>query len=233
MTDLIKHQPHEIFSSDEKIAGLVRRMRFMIPGAEKAPDATVWNAAQLATIHRLDPFSGDINCYEIAGKWLVNVGVSAWRRVAQRQAKYTHKFRALTPEEVKSLRGADYDPADVGVECTIWRLDTARECKELGIPYEPVIACGLWRTKAYRVQNEWKPDNIPNTETPQSVAQRRSEKKALKIAFILDFPTDDPPDNTSWRVAEVERQISAEERNRAPVVHPEPNREENGDLVFA
>ena len=239
MTELtIKPQPIAVYGEDDQVAGLVRRMRYMIPGASDAPDPIVWKAAQIATIHRLDPFSGDVQVYSVykkpgddPAKWIVNVGISAWRRAAQRQARYTTVFREMSPEEVQAIH-QNYSPADVGCECTLYRLDVARECKDLGIPYEPVIATGLWRKLAYKVGENWMPDQIPNTSTPADVAQRRAEKKALKQAFSLDFPDDEQP-AAEWRVAHLERQIETEERLRAPVASGAINREADGDIMFA
>ena len=238
MSELIKPQPIEVFGDDDHIAGLVRRMRYMIPGASNAPDAIVWKAAQIATIHRLDPFSGDIHVYSPyrdpkSDQWIVDVGISAWRRVSQRQARYSLTFCELAAEEVRQHRGEDYDPGDVGYECTLYRLDVARECQNLGIPYEATKARGFWRVKAWwdKFGKVWSPDTLPNTCLPADVAQRRAEKKALKQAFSLDFPDEQPA--TGWHLANRERQIETEERLVAPVARPEISREANGDIMFA
>lgn len=207
--ELSKSQPLQIFGQDEQIAGLVRRLRFMIPGAAEAPDMVVWKAAQIAHMHQLDPFSGDIYIYPKKGTYIVDTGVAAWRRAAQRQARYTTTKRLLSNEEVRLYNAAEYKPTTVGVECTLYRLDVARECKELGIPYSPVITRGFWKDG----------DTIPNTETAVSVAERRAEKKALRVAFSLDFPDDMRIDNGSQtvQITEVERIVKSEERNRLPV----------------
>jgi len=240
MTDA-KYQPTAIYGHDEHIAGLVRRMRFMIPGAQDAPAAIIWKAAQIAHMHRLDPFSGDIQIYSIyknpppddPSKWILNIGISAWRRAAQRQAKYSAIFRPLTPEEIKAIH-PNHHPADVGSECTLYRLDVARECHALGITYMPTVAMGIWRKHAYQTGHEWHADQIPNTETPASVATRRAEKKALKIAFSLDYPDDQNFDTQQWSVVEAtERQLAQEERLRATPAKPEIPRSENGDILWA
>lgn len=234
-----KPQPIGVFGSDDNVGGLVRRMRFMIPGAADSPDAIVWKAAQLATIHKLDPFSGDVWVYPAyqgckPEEWVVDVGVSAWRRAAQRQAKYTCAFEQLTDTEAAARIGEDYTSEDVGVKCTLYRLDVARECKELGIPYEPVITYGFWRKQARYIKsrNTWIPDQLANTETREDKAKKRAEKKALKIAFSLDFP-DDQPAMGEWRVADLERQVEREERARLPVTQKQLVTEEDGDVIYA
>lgn len=235
-----RHQPLAIFGQDTQIQALVARMRYMIPGAEDAPDATVWKAAQIAHIHKLDPFSGDIQVYSVykdpgadVSKWIVNVGIAAWRRTAQRHAKYTHTIRPLTTEEIQAIN-RHYTPQDIGAECTLYRLDVARECKELDIPYVPVVAFGLWRGHAYQDKaNKWYPDQIPNTATAQDVAERRAEKKALKIAFSLDFP-DDEATAPEWKVVEdIARQVQHETMHRAMPADRDQNREADGDLLWA
>lgn len=237
---ITKPQPADVYGHTDRIVALSERMRSMIPGASEAPATVIWKAAQIAHLHRLDPFSGDVQVYSVysnpgndPSKWIVNVGISAWRRAAQRQAKYTATFRDMTADELQALNYR-YHPDDIGVECTLWRLDVARECKELGIPYEPVVAVGIWRKEAYEVSKQWRSDQVPNTETPHSVAVRRAEKKALKIAFSLDYPDDEADEAPgSWQVIKgIEERVEKEERINQPVDRPEPNREEDGDLLW-
>jgi len=236
-----KPQPTALYGNSDRITALANRMRHMIPGATDAPDHAIWKAAQIAHLHKLDPFSGDVQIYSVyknprPDQWIVNVGISAWRRAAQRQSRYQCQFREMAPEELQALN-YQYHPDDVGIECSLYRLDVARECNELGIPYEPARAVGLYRNQAYFVKGDgWKPDQIPNTETPRSVAQRRSEKKALKIAFSLDYPEEGtlPDTDTQWEIVDdIEERVQREEKVRAPLHREEPNREEDGDLLYA
>lgn len=237
-------QPPTLYGQDEQIAALVRRVRYMIPGASEAPDAVIWKACQLATMHKLDIFGGDIwiyPAYEGAkepDQWIVDVGVAAWRRTAQRQALYTCQFTELSEEECKERIGAEWTPEDVGYRCALYRLDTAREAKALGIPYTPVTAYGFWRKQARRKRGGgYIPDQLAHTETKADKAQKRAEKKALKQAYHLAYPDEQPigiDAEGQWRVIEeMTEQATKEEFYRQPVHRPEPNREPDGDLLWA
>lgn len=242
-TAVTKPQPTELYGHTKQIVALADRMRNMIPGAASAPSITIWKAAQISHMHKLDPFSGDIYVYPAYkgcsdDEWIVDVGVAAWRRAAQRQAKYHAKPEVLSDEEAKQRIGEHYTPGDVGVRCTLYRLDVARECKELGIPYEPTVAYGFFRQKARYIKSKstWISDQLANTETKEDKATKRAEKKALKIAFSLDYADEVAARNTDggWKVInEIEDQIDSEERFRQPVHRPDLNREDDGDLLYA
>lgn len=237
-------QPPALFGHEERIAALVARMRYMMPGASSAPDVVIWRAAQLCAIHNLDPFgTGDIYIWSPYGEeardpkdWIVYVGVAAWRRKAQSQAKYTTQHRIMDTGEVLALRGDLYHPADVGVELSLWRLDIAREAAALNIPYTPVITVGIWRVNAFKKKNgTYIEDSLANTETREEKARKRAEIKALRIAFTLNMPTeDDPTIDTEWSIIEgLEQSVTTEERLRQPVYQPPPNREPDGDILWA
>lgn len=237
-------QPITVFGEDLQIASLVRRVRKLIKGAEGAPDAIVWRGCQLATMHHLDIFSGDVWIYPAYegckdDGWIVDVGVSAWRRAAQRQARYNVVFTALTAEECQERIGADWTPEDVGYRCDLYRLDVARECKELGIPYSPTVSYGFWRKQArwIKSKNSWMADQLAATETKDDKAQKRAEKKALRVAFTLDYPEEKllGPEESQWRtIATVSTQAATEEKLRAlPANHQGAQVEANGDQLWA
>jgi hypothetical protein len=235
-------QPLAVYGEDLQIASLVRRVRKLIKGAEKAPDATIWRGCQLATMHHLDIFSGDIWIYPAYDgckddEWIVDVGISAWRRAAQRQAKYTTVFTPLSPEECKAKIGADWTAEDVGFRCDLYRLDVARECKELSIPYTPTTAFGFWRKNARwsSKQNKFIADQLANTETKEDKAQKRAEKKALKIAFTLDYPDERVVDLDSKAIADTQWSVQAEERRTALPANntPKTQVEPDGDQLWA
>jgi hypothetical protein len=239
-------QPPTVYGEDLQIASLVRRVRKLIKGAEAASDPIIWRACQLATMHHLDIFSSDVWLYPAyegckPDEWIVDVGISAWRRAAQRQARYNCVFTPLTADECRQRIGVDWTAEDIGFRCDLYRLDVARECKDLGIPYTPTAAYGFWRKQARwsDKQNKWIADRLANTETREDKAQKRAEKKALKVAFILDYPEErllSDPDQGQWRVAEsMEQSTSMEERIRAMPANAEPKTkvEPNGDQLWA
>lgn len=238
-----KREPTELYGYRDQVVALADRMRSMIPGASAAPNETIWKAAQIAHLHKLDPFSGDIYVYPAYRgcsdeEWIVDIGVAAWRRAAQRQAKYHALHEVLAEAETNERIGENYTPGDVGVKYTLYRLDVARECKELDIPYEPVVSFGFFRQKARYIKskNAWIPDQLANTETRQDKATKRAEKKALKVAFSLDYADEVATRNTTDRwaiVSELDERVKSEERHRQPVMRREPVREEDGDLIFA
>jgi hypothetical protein len=193
-------------------------------------------------MHRLDIFSGDIWIYPAYegcddDDWIVDVGILAWRRAAQRQAKYTPVFTPLPPEETAKRVGENYTPEDVGIKCELYRLDVARECKELGIPYVPTISYGFWRKNARYVKKlgKFMADQLAATETKEDKAQKRAEKKALKIAFTLDYPDERLVDLDSKAVADTQWSVQAEERRTALPANntPKTQVESDGDQLWA
>lgn len=239
-------QPAEVYQDSAQILALSERMRKMIPGAAKAPSAAIWKAAQIAALHRLDPFHGDVWVYPAYKgckdeEWIVDTGVSGWRRSANRQAKYTVKFDLLMDDETAARIGPDYAEGDVGVKCTLWRLDIARECKDLDIPYEPTVAYGFFRHKARYIQSrdEWFSDQLANTETKADKAEKRAEKKALKKAFSLEFADEIMVGGQEWQVADgelvkqIEGKIASEDRANMMSPSYDVEREPDGDALWA
>lgn len=233
------------FGDRKAIAAIRDRILRMIPGAQDAPADVVWAAAQLAVAYRLDPFNGEIYIMKIGSKkvgekweddYRAHVGIKGLRKKAREQALFMTESRLLSADEVKAARRGDYDPGDIGVECTLWRMDIARQCKQLGIPFKPVIATGFWRVKAKlnRKDNRWEPDNIPNTWTAHDVADKRAEINAIKKAYDLTINVADPSlvdEDEAVRV--IGAQAEAEVRHRAPVQRDEYTIDENGDFIFA
>lgn len=224
MSNQIALQPER-----EKMLDVVQRMRIMLPEATKAPDEQIWRAAQLAITHELDPFAGDIYLYKIGSYWVTGVGISGWRRAAQRQSKYTCEFTSLDQERVQELRGKKYDEGDRGYLCTLWRLDAARECHDIGIPYHPITANGIYRVKAYKKNGAWMEDQLPNCREPLDVAKRRSEMAAIKAAYVLDIPEIEDE-----QIAEqVKRWHQDHKISTALMAQKELKYEDDGDILFA
>ena len=146
-------------------------------------------------------------------------------------------FTPLPPEETAKRVGENYTPEDVGIKCELYRLDVARECKELGIPYVPTISYGFWRKNARYVKKlgKFMADQLAATETKEDKAQKRAEKKALKIAFTLDYPDERLVDLDSKAVADTQWSVQAEERRTALPANntPKTQVESDGDQLWA
>ena len=233
------------FGERQAIEEMRNRIATMIPGAVEAPADVVWAAAQLSVAHKLNPFNGEIYIMPVGrkktatGAWVedyrVHIGVKGLRKKAREQANFMTEFRDLDPAEVKRLRREDYDANDVGVECTLFRLDVATQCKHAGIPYCPTRAVGIWRQKAqfHRKDNEWKPDGIPNTWTAQQVAKKRAEINAIKEAFDVQLDVADPSVSGDDVVEAMAYHVAHEDRENAMMIVEEPLREEDGGILFA
>jgi hypothetical protein len=203
------------------------RIVSMMPGAAEAPPDVVWAAAQLAVAHELNPFNGEIYIMstgrkKVGNQWVddyrAHVGVKGLRKKAREQAEFMTEFRDMTEDEVKRHRRGDYEPDDIGVECTLYRLDVAQTCARIGIPYKPVIAVGFWRKRAkYNKKNQsWSPDNTPNTWSDHQVAKKRAEINAIKEAFDLTLNVADPSVAGDENTVDVlSRRIESHDRDHA------------------
>jgi hypothetical protein len=202
------------------------------------PDDVVWAAAQLAVAHHLNPFNGeimimDMGAVEVDGQWIrqyrPHVGIKGLRVMARRQANYMTRFDVMSPDEVQQQRRGDYDPDDIGVRCTLWRLDVARECQQIGIPYQPVVAMGFYRRRAKwsKKKTEWMADNIPNTWTAQQVAEKRAEANAIKQAFDMQIEIADPATEDEY-IEAVARMVEVEDQRTAPMLERSVGTDEEG-----
>lgn len=236
------------------VASIKQRIVTMAQVPPDVPVEVVRQMAQLAAMYKLNPFTGDLYIIEVGSvkndatnqyekKYSVHVGIKGLRKAARRKANYQCSFRVMSEDEVKHSRPREYAPEDIGVECTLWRLDVATECRLAGIPYMPTKAVGYWRKNAQQRfikggGREWKPDNIPNTWTAEMVAEKRAEVNAIKKAFDIDVSVDDPgygvdaDDDFTGNVAVVQRQLESIERDEAPVQRPTPRYEADGDILF-
>lgn len=232
------------FGDKHAIAAVRNRIMQMMPGASDAPPDVVWAAAQLAVAYRLDPFNGEIYIMKlgkknVGGAWIddyrAHVGVKGLRKKAREQAQFMTDFRDLSPEEVKIARRGDYDPGDVGVECTLWRMDIAQQCARIGIPYKPFRATGFWRVNAVFKKNTstWEPDGIPNTWTAHDVAEKRAEINAIKRAYDLTINVADPAMVSDDETAQViGQELHRIDINNAGFAQRDETREDDGDALY-
>jgi len=230
----------------DQIAAIHSRLASMMQLPADVPADVVWAAAQIAAAHHLDPFVGELYIMptgakknETTGQWeqqyRAHVGVRGLRKIAREQANFTAKLTMMDEDEVQRYRRDMYHPDDIGVRCTLWRLDVARECKDAGIPYEPVVGVGFWRTKAQwsGSKKEWQPDNIPNTWTAQQVAEKRAEINAIKLAYDLVLDVADPGVVDDEALEYIQYKIHDEEERTFLPAPREYQVEDDGDILFA
>jgi len=229
----------------DQIAAIHSRLASMMQLPADVPADVIWAAAQIAAAHHLDPFVGELYIMPTGkkqnaqGVWVeqyrAHVGVKGLRKIAREQANFTAKPTLMEDGEVQRYRRDMYHPDDIGVRCTLWRLDVARECKDAGIPYEPVVGVGFWRTKAQwsKKDSAWMADNIPNTWTAQQVAEKRAEINAIKLAYDLVLDVADPGVVDDEALEYIQYKIHDEaERTLLPVPR-EYQVEDDGDILFA
>lgn len=232
------------FGQKAQIDAIRRRIVSMIPGASEAPADVIWAAAQLAVMHQLNPFNGEIYIAKMGSRkvgnawvdeWRALIGVKGLRKKAREQALFMTEERELDREEVKRLRRADYHGDDIGVEVTLYRMDIAAQCKHLGIEYRPVKSIGFWRGVAKTKQDGTPiPDNIPNTWTAYQVAAKRAEVDAIKKAFDLTLNVADPAMEGDEDIIDgMSRQIGQYERDHAIMQASDQETDENGDVLWA
>lgn len=233
----------------QEIAAAHKRLMLMLPNAASMPVDVLWSLAQLAVAYRLDPFNGEIYVVPVGkekvdevwqDKYVVMIGIKGLRVLAHRQSHFTiAPPREMETDEVKKLRRDAYAPEDVGVEVQLYRLDVARECKSVGIPYFPSVGRGFWRRNAKAIKDKqgnitgYLPDNIPQTWTALEVAEKRAERAAITKAFDLRLDPNVLADEDAFEGAMVSM---ADDRERATAITVRPPNiitEDNGDVIYA
>lgn len=232
-----------------EIAAAHKRLMLMLPGASTMPMDVLWSLAQLAVAYRLDPFNGEIYAAQMGrekvgtewqDKYVVMIGIKGFRVLAHRQSLYTiAPIKIMSDEEVMSLRRDAYEPGDVGVQIELYRLDVARECKSVGVPYFPTVGRGFYRVKAKAIKDRdgnitgYKPDNIPETWTALEVAEKRAEKAAITKAFDLRLDTHMMSEEEVFDRA-INELADAHERDTSMTLRIDNViTEENGDAIYA
>jgi hypothetical protein len=99
---------------------------------------------------------------------------------------------------------------------------------------DPLYAAGLWFGKI-KTGNFWSDDRIPTGSTSRDVAIRRADKKALMQSQLTLIPLDDhtPQERIEALTAELEKIKENKDRADAPLYRDDPEREVDGDVLFA
>lgn len=121
---------------------------------------------------------------------------SADDKAKEMKLRYVMDTKEIPTEEMPKLLaklgltdnaklGGAYHPEDIGYRSRVIFLDHLRECKELGLEYNPPYHYGFWRKFAQLRSNKWEMDNVPVGRTRDWVSVKRSEKSALQEHFEL------------------------------------------------
>lgn len=262
-TDLAVQNPRGLTGDKQEIQAVKDRILSMIPGSAGCPREVVWATAQLSVAMDLNPLNGEIYIANFGSKknpkYQPIIGVAGRRRMARRQAEYIDNYEPMDEIQLKKNRGELYDEADVGVTCTLYRLDMAAKCAKMNIPYQGTTAHGYWRKKArkqtewsdekrrYVGTGEWAADNIPETWTPYEVAEKRALTNAIKKAYDMNGPIErardmgvnfDVDEASVRLVDDLAHELEVDERIQSdmetPLVSPNTvERDGDGDLFEA
>jgi len=183
-TEIVKH---EDLWDGENIRRMADLLRKMLPGGERLSDGEVLALAQAARVMKRNPLAGEI--WAIAGK-----GVTDGYRGLIKDAKpgsYNYRYRNPKPEEVTAHEIRERDIACI---CELYIFEEARQCRELGIPYEPVLGIGIVREEERYQTETWDANTRRRIALPREKWQPiapptgrswfwRAEIRALKDAL--------------------------------------------------
>jgi len=180
-----------------EVASLSNRIRELMPGGGKLTPIEAQSLAQVALLHRLDPFNGEV--WYLKDKNGNPIGLMAGskghRRAAHRQldseggGNFWCEFDQLSPEEKKALAM----PADaLAFRCRLYdsialRLYTEqveRLCKA-GVPWESVKV--MVGDRPVTVGYGFCTLGEPTRMKPAACGMKRAEADALKRRFDLPF----------------------------------------------
>lgn len=240
------------FGSNEELRAIVERMSVLMPTrlaewqekpafiqkARESLDNAFYKTAQLAIFYRLVP-SQDIHILPFGNEFVVDMGIEAWRKAADRycsQQRITYHIHVeeMPLAELKKRRGANYDSEDVGAVAYLWRSDKEAVYQIFGAKESMSRACGIWSKKAKwnKNKNQWDEDSVPAQRTKEDVAKRRAMKAVLKLEFSLDSLLAATPAEIRHNADALEMTIGAEERRTAVNTRPQVQVDEDGVIII-
>jgi len=163
-----------LYPDQQEVDTLTRRIRDLLPGADKFSDAVLTAFAQISLAHGLDPFIGE--CWIIPTKRgpRIRAGIEGHRKAAHKQSAYQLHQRPMKAQE-RDAHGLRDD--QIGAITEIYRADSVIH----GQPYAPTLGYGIYT----------KGESIPHTKTAMWLAFKRSEQDALRKAFDLPFVSEE------------------------------------------
>lgn len=164
-----------LYGDSKDVKGLATRLQVMLPNAEEIGTLGVTLMAQIAIMHGLDPLPGSDHIYawkqfdkKTGTKVLKTViGYKGLLALARREVRFTYESRPMTDEE-REEHCVAHD--GYGYVTVLYELDKAWECKQLGIPYPPVIGTATWKPG----------DEVPKSRSAAWVCKKNSLKDALR-----------------------------------------------------
>ena len=188
----------EKYGDRAEIKELGYRLQSLIPGAQKLTESEANAVAQIALIHGLDPFNGEV--WGLKGyskknnkiEWYgVMVGIKGLRKCARRKMSeeggvYWVDFRRVDPKEY-----GEPDESIVWAAClkdtitlNAWK-DTIHEMTSIGIDYQEVIKMVGPAPEVVGVGIVEAGES--SRMKPNALAKKRAEADALKQRFDVDF----------------------------------------------
>lgn len=164
-----------VVASDEA-KQIADRIKLVVPGGADVPEQVRLGVANLALIHGLDPFMGEIMAIKTKRGYVPYVGIEGTRRASRQQIDYQRvlvplndhwadEYYHMTAEQVRQANGMHEQ--DIAWVCAIYVDGKDRPFVELGV-------CGPGFTTV-SLAPQWK------------IAKKRAEAAALKAACDLPF----------------------------------------------
>lgn len=187
---------NDLITVREEVVSLSERIRALLPGGNRLTPQEAQSLAQVALLHGLDPFNGEVwYLKDKSGNSLgVTAGIKGHRRAAHRQidkqgGNYWCEFDQLSPDEKKALAMPENA---IAFRCRLFdsvsiRLYTEtieRLCKA-GVPWESVKE--LVGERPYNVGYGFYTPGELTKMKPAACGMKRAEADALKRRFDLPF----------------------------------------------
>lgn len=172
-----------IYGESEEVKSLTTRLNYLLPNAQDIGQAGVALMAQTAIAHGLDPLPGSDHLYAWTkgGKLIMTIGYKGLLHLARRQVYFTHHSRPMTDAE-RMERNLTSD--QIAYVTEIWEIHKAKECKDHGVPYHPIVGTAIFQPVETRARKDGTTydtvNEVPRGRDAHWVAQKNSLKDALR-----------------------------------------------------
>jgi hypothetical protein len=198
----------QILPDRQQLQDVNKRIMTLLPGGSKLQDNERYALAQIAVVHGLDPFNGEV--WYIPGRGPM-IGIKGLRKKAREQVQgnFWIDFREITDDNERGRFGIDkgalafearlFDSENIRTYC-----EMVERMTKAGIPWESVN--GMIGSKPYTSGiGVLRPTEQTKMERVQC-AMKRAEADALKRRFDVPFgigvEADNEPDATpqEWQI---------------------------------